>query len=371
MTKIFCRILLSCALGAGLLGGTGNVAAAQSCYFYAMAMLDMPDAPHNSFYNTIAIFDVIRTNRDQEQRGEFHGAINRYLDAHKDRIGFKSYDILFFDLMGNCNTSLEVVASFRQQEIGIAQARMKKPKDIVRKVLTLHGIWFDQGGAVDVPMASEFDLAPVTDFSAAPLVEPAPSALAADKGGHSDEHALLVSRENNQKIDLTVISEAEAAEAFSQIVARGDIPFAYLKDGCYSRAHKMALLLDDKGIASGKAFMEGRIYYDTPKQGEVGWSYQVAPVVLVRKEGQIIPYVIDPSLFARPVPVSEWKAKLTQKPKTEITAQYFTNRFSYDPQDRNMVYSDYQEDHLNDMDSTNRNLARELYVLEHSQSRKK
>lgn len=184
------------------------------------------------------------------------------------------------------------------------------------------------------------------------------------------EHAFIVSRENNKKIYLSVISEVEANAAFSQIVSRGDIPFDYLKDGCYSRAHKMALLLDDKGIISGKVFVEGKIYYDTSMQGEVGWSYQVSPVVLVKKGEKIIPYVIEPSLFDKPVPVGDWMSVLTKKSKTEITRKYYTNRFSYDPNDRNSSYSDYREDQLNDMDDTNRNLARKLYVLKAMKERK-
>ena len=188
--------------------------------------------------------------------------------------------------------------------------------------------------------------------------------------GIKDEHALLVSKDNNQKIDLTIITEEEANAAFADIVARGDIPFEYIKDGCYSRAHKMALVLDDKGITSGKAFLEGQIYYDAGKQGEVGWSYQVAPVVLVKKGGQAVPYVIDPSLFNKAVPLEEWKAKLTKKSKTKITREYFTNRFSYDIRDRDSKYNDYQEDQLNDMDDTNKNMMRALYVQNASNQRR-
>lgn len=184
------------------------------------------------------------------------------------------------------------------------------------------------------------------------------------------ERALFVAKEGGPKIDLTVLTEEEANTAFAEIVARGDIPFAYLKDGSYAHAHKMALVLESKGIISGKFFMEGKIYYDTPKQGEVGWSYQVAPVVLIKKDGQLIPYVIDPSFFAKPVPASEWEAKLTQKSKTEISRKYYTNRFAYGPNDRNAKYVYYQEESLNDMDDTNRNLARALYVLNQSSGRK-
>lgn len=197
------------------------------------------------------------------------------------------------------------------------------------------------------------------------VIESASAVVCANcqKTHHAHEYAFLVSKANSQKIDLSIITEEEANKAFADIVERGDIPFEYLKDGCYSRAHKMALVLDDKGIISGKAFMEGKIYYDTPQHTEVGWTYQVAPVILVRKNEQVIPYIIDPSFFTRPVSLDEWRAVLTKKSKTEITAEYFTNRFAYDPRDRNTKYDDYREDQLDDMDDRNRDFMRALYVM--------
>lgn len=184
------------------------------------------------------------------------------------------------------------------------------------------------------------------------------------------EHVLFDAKEGSPKIDLTVLTEEGANTAFAEVVAREEIPFAYLKDGSYAHAHKMALVLESKGIISGKFFMEGKIYYDTPKQGELGWSYQVAPFVLVKKNGQLIPYVIDPSFFSKPVPASEWEAKLTQKSKTEISRKYFTNRFAYGPKDRNAKYVYYQEEALNDMDDTNRNLMKALYVFNQMSGKK-
>ena len=125
----------------------------------------------------------------------------------------------------------------------------------------------------------------------------------------------------------------------------------------------MARLLESKGIISGKAFIEGELYVDT-SFGEVGWGYHVAPVVMVKVKGQSkpVPYVIDPSLFDKPVPYSDWKAKMTAKPKAKVSSEYFTNRFAYDPNDKNANLTDYQADTVEDMDSTNKNFTRMLTV---------
>lgn len=177
--------------------------------------------------------------------------------------------------------------------------------------------------------------------------------------------ATLFSKENNQKIELSVLSEDEANSIFSELAAREDIPFGYPMDGCYARAHKMARILDDKGITAGKAFIEGELYVDT-RFGEVGWGYHVAPVVLVKKGGVVAPYIFDPSLFSKPVPYEVWKEKMTKKSKAKVTSEYYTNRFAYDPDDKNSKYTDYQEEQVADMDNTNRNFSRMLFMYNQS-----
>lgn len=172
---------------------------------------------------------------------------------------------------------------------------------------------------------------------------------------------LLYSKDNDQKIELTPVSEEDATTLFNELAEREDIPFGFPMDGCYARAHKMVRILEDRGIIAGKAFVEGELYVDT-SFGEVGWGYHVAPVVMVKKGSVLVPYVFDPSLFQKPVPQTEWKAKMLAKSKSKFTREYYTNRFSYDPDDRTSKYNDYSEDSLVDMDQTNRNYSRMLYL---------
>jgi hypothetical protein len=98
----------------------------------------------------------------------------------------------------------------------------------------------------------------------------------------------LYSKDNNQKIDLSVLSEEEANNAFNELAARDDIPYGYPMDGCYARAHKIVRILEDQGIIAGKAFLEGELYIDT-KFGEVAWGYHVAPVIMVKKGNIVSP----------------------------------------------------------------------------------
>lgn len=179
--------------------------------------------------------------------------------------------------------------------------------------------------------------------------------------GQAAKTASLYSKENNQKVDLTVLSEDEVNSIFSDLASRDDIPFGFPMDGCYARAHKMVRIMEDQGIIAGKAFVEGELYIDS-KFGEVGWSYHVAPVVLVKKGGKVSPYIIDPSLFQKPVPYETWKGKMLEKKKASLEHEYFTNRFAYDPDDKNAKYTDYQEEQLADMNNANRNFSRTLFM---------
>lgn len=178
----------------------------------------------------------------------------------------------------------------------------------------------------------------------------------------TSQKASLYSKENNQKIDLSVLSEDEVKKLFDEIASHEEIPFGYLMDGSYARSHKMVRLMDEQGITAGKAFIEGELYADS-KFGEVGWGYQVAPVVLVKVSGKVTPYIIDPSLFDRAVPYETWKAKMLVKKKAVINSEYYTNRYAYDPDDKNSKYTDYQPAHVADMNTSNRNFSKLLFIL--------
>lgn len=203
-------------------------------------------------------------------------------------------------------------------------------------------------------------------------VEPPASAnapSAANAASSNDRTALLYAKENDQNIELSVISMETLNELFAELAARDDLPYAYLNDGAWARAHKMVQILENAGVIAGKAFIEGELYIDSTyavaaRLPEIGLAYHVAPVVLVLKGKAIVPYILDPSLFSGPVSHGLWKAKLLAKPQSTFTREYYTSRFYVSPIDYDKKLADYADDDLDDMERTNRALSRLLRVLE-------
>ena len=94
------------------------------------------------------------------------------------------------------------------------------------------------------------------------------------------------------------------------------IPFGYIPDGCYARAHIMDKVLGDGGINNAKLFLfastsrllhagDGNRYF--PKG--VDWGYHVAPLVLVNDGGRLGLRVYDPSIAGRAVKPEVWAAR--------------------------------------------------------------
>jgi hypothetical protein len=102
------------------------------------------------------------------------------------------------------------------------------------------------------------------------------------------------------------------------------IPFQYVRDGCYARAHKMRQIITDQyGYCCEKVFSFANNYPDrlALKAGKWGgccvtWWYHVAPLVRVRIKIKLLSFnlefvlamVIDPGMFDKPVLLSTWLA---------------------------------------------------------------
>ena len=181
---------------------------------------------------------------------------------------------------------------------------------------------------------------------------------------------ILDSPDNGQHLAVSVIDPQEAAALFAELAERSDIPYGFLLDGNYARAHKMVRILEDRGVTAAKAWVIGELFVDSQRFGEVGLTYHVAPVVFVREGKLPSAYVLDPSLFDRPVPHATWKAKLLAKAKAKLTRAYFTTRFAYDPEDRTRSLDDYESEPLLDMNSTNRDFSRKLFMFDRAVARK-
>jgi hypothetical protein len=119
----------------------------------------------------------------------------------------------------------------------------------------------------------------------------------------------------------TVPSYAIAKTIFNYCAAQGCylgptqvtpcIPFEYVIDGCFARAHKMRSIIETKyGFCSEKVFSYGNLDVKADKWGGccVGWWYHVAPLIRVKTGRGIYCYVIDPGMFNEPVLLSTWLA---------------------------------------------------------------
>jgi Glutaminase len=121
----------------------------------------------------------------------------------------------------------------------------------------------------------------------------------------------------------TVPSFAVAKTIFNYCAAQGCylgptqvspcIPFEYVRDGCFARAHKMRWIIESNfKYCSEKVFSYGNLDVKADKWGGccVGWVYHVAPLIRVSQGAGLkqLCYVIDPGMFNEPVLLSVWLA---------------------------------------------------------------
>ena len=115
------------------------------------------------------------------------------------------------------------------------------------------------------------------------------------------------------------------------------IPFQYVIDGCYARAHKMRKIITTKyRYCCEKVFSfatedDDELAVKADKWGGccVTWWYHVAPLVRVRLRASktrgcrlVLAMVIDPSMFDKPVLLSTWlsaQENLTCSPTAKVS----------------------------------------------------
>jgi hypothetical protein len=123
---------------------------------------------------------------------------------------------------------------------------------------------------------------------------------------------------------VPVLTMDQAERAFALMAAQDDIAFAYVIDGCYSRAHLMVQRLRALGYNPGKVWAFGhgeQLYARTvhDPRGFITWNWHVAPTLPVRDPvyGHVVDLVIDPSLFSGPVPVHRWRDAMRRTPRSK------------------------------------------------------
>lgn len=118
------------------------------------------------------------------------------------------------------------------------------------------------------------------------------------------------------------------------------IPFQYVRDGCYARAHKMRRIVTTKyGYCCEKVFSfanqgQDRLAVKADKWGGccVTWWYHVAPLIRVKVKifnwKFVLAMVIDPGMFNNPVLLSTW---LSAQENTTCNANANLSMYSIQP----------------------------------------
>jgi hypothetical protein len=112
------------------------------------------------------------------------------------------------------------------------------------------------------------------------------------------------------------LSVKEVQDLFKKAKLMNDIPFGYKYDGCYARAHVMARRFEALGVPVEKAWIKGNL---SVPGTDIQWNYHVAPVINVKDEnGNLVKYVIDPSLNDKAVPLDTWVNTMSHDVKGEV-----------------------------------------------------
>ncbi len=137
-------------------------------------------------------------------------------------------------------------------------------------------------------------------------------------GNVSSQNELITNQKSRIGALPVTMTLAKANEIFQTIVKNQCtpqnfnisycIPFAYASDGCYARAHWMRWIMENSyKLSCYKCFVYGNLSaYSSKNRCCVSWGYHVAPLVYVAGQYSYEAYILDPSLFTKPVPLATW-----------------------------------------------------------------
>ncbi len=110
-------------------------------------------------------------------------------------------------------------------------------------------------------------------------------------------------------------TKAQLEGEFAKLASDESIPFEYIKDGCYGRAHLMCDQMNKDNINNSKMF----VMVENPKDRtnrleasnkymEAKWWYHVAPMVFALDEQshKVEPFIMDPSMSKHPMKPQDW-----------------------------------------------------------------
>lgn len=132
------------------------------------------------------------------------------------------------------------------------------------------------------------------------------------------------------KLNGRLATMGELREMMASLYDESNIPYGYITDGCYARAHMMDESFRQHGINNAKMFAKG----DLEARNDLmtaRWWYHVAPLVFVDTgDGQPVPKIIDPGFSREPMDPEQWVAAMNKGPSVEVdlvaAAQYYPRR---------------------------------------------
>lgn len=125
-------------------------------------------------------------------------------------------------------------------------------------------------------------------------------------------------QEEVSKLGGMVPTKSQLQSEFDKLAADKEIPFEYIINGCYARAHLMCDQMHKDNINTAKMF----VMIDHPetdaltahnKYMDATWHhFHVAPLVFAVDEQshQVQPFIMDPSMADHPLPPQEWIHKM-------------------------------------------------------------
>ena len=135
--------------------------------------------------------------------------------------------------------------------------------------------------------------------------------------GKLGSKARIQNQQDVSKLNGRIPTIAELNDEFKKLASDKTIPFEYIVDGCYARAHLMCEQMMEDGINCGKMFtmiedLNGGMLTAQNKFMNAEWWYHVAPLVFAEdpKTKEVQGFIMDPSMADHPMKAEEWIDKM-------------------------------------------------------------
>ncbi len=116
------------------------------------------------------------------------------------------------------------------------------------------------------------------------------------------------------KLQGMIPTKSQLQAEFDKLAGNKIIPFEYIVDGCYARAHEMCDMMHQDNINTQKMFCmvenpygSGKLTAEN-KYMQAKWWYHVAPMVWAvdDQSKKVEPFIMDPSMAKTPLKPEDW-----------------------------------------------------------------